>query len=961
MKEEAGKLETIEIRFLGNPEIRRNGTRVSFPYRKAEAFFYYLAYRQRASREELIHLLWGDEEESTGRKKLRDAVYQVRRQLGSEVLTSQGNAELALSAEVRLSTDLSRYDAPFLEHFFVKNCYEFEEWAEGVRSERQRQDSAVARQQYEAAYQEEDVAGMQRAAKVLLAEDPFNEALYLELMQRYAACGQHHMALRLYRDMEKLFREELETAPSREATQLFQQIFTMKEQLPPVEEKSGGPGYIGREKELLEISGFLQAGSTKSVALIEGEEGCGKTGFLDACRKLAEGNGMLALHAICYRQGAEFFLSPFGDIFEELRQLAAEGKLGDISEEETALTIAELAGGVEEEGSGYLRYQAVEQRLLGLLQSLCRKKRVLITIDEIQWMDEVSYRLLLKLLQSLDATQLRLICTYQGQEEAKVVRQLERPVREDRVRFLALKPFSRAESDRIVLRVFPEFREAPERLAALYEMTEGNAFFLQEMIALIREKGFVLRKTPKIDRLIAARFSGLTGAEREVLSCMAIFPEKINMEELEYLLPHMNRLELLGYLESLEGNRLIQELTVGFEVCYKFVHRVFREYLYEQQSAGRTRLYHRMLAEYYERTQGGRYAALPVIAHHWMHALCPVKAYGYQIRYLQEFYTILNENFPIVHSEITDLGGQFGALAEAEKMLELAKEVIRLEDNSPEVSRMKMQMLYILGRHDIAAGHYDSGVAAIEQCMMAARRCADSDMLFSCYLQHIFHSIQTSNLEKAERYTALGLKESAEGHAEMHAAFQRLWGWCLLRRGQFEAANTALREARSAFEALEAEQAEKSPKYRASIAACIAYCGDIARLQGKLEAALAAYRDAATIGGVSGETNGMAQIYSGIGQLLYLLGRDAESGEYLTRAAGILTASGYRWGLERTEGYLALLAIRQRQTVAAAEHLKKARYIAERIRNPETEELLREAEAALMRQEGAARTMRGKS
>ena len=104
----------------------------------------------------------------------------------------------------------------------------------------------------------------------------------------------------------------------------------------------------------------------------------------------------------------------------------------------------------------------------------------------------------------------------------------------------------------------------------------------------------------------------------------------------------------------------------------------------------------------------------------------------------------------------------------------------------------------------------------------------------------------------------------------------------------------------------------------------------------------------------------MAQIYSGIGQLLYLLGRDAESGEYLTRAAGILTASGYRWGLERTEGYLALLAIRQQQTAAAADHLEKARYIAERIRNPETEELLLEAEVALSRQEGAARTMRGK-
>ncbi len=947
-EKEAGELETIEIQFLGNPEIRKNGTRVSFPYRKAEAFFYYLAYRQRASREELIHLLWGDEEESVGRKKLRDAVYQVRRQLGSEVLMSKGNSELALSEGVQLSTDLSRCDASFLEHFFVKNCYEFEEWAEEVRAERQREDSAVARQQYETAWQKEDVAGMQRAAKMLLVEDPFNEALYLELMQRYAACGQHHMALRLYRDMEKLFREELEAAPSREAKQLFQQIFMMKEQLPQIEEKGGGPGYIGREKELLEVSAFLQAekGKAKSVALVEGEEGCGKTGFLKACRKLAEGNGMLALHAICYRQGAEFFLSPFSDIFEELRQLAAEGRLSGISEEETAATLAELAGGVEEEDSGYLRYQAVEQRLLGLLQTLCRKKRVLITIDEMQWMDEVSYRLLLKLLQSLSASQLQLIGTYQGREEAKVVRQLERLVREDRVRFLALNPFSRAEADRIVLRVFPEFRDKTERLAALYEMTEGNAFFLQEMIALIQEKGFVLRKTPKIDRLIAARLAGLSSAEREVLSCMAIFPEKITMEELEYLLQHMNRLELLGYIESLVANQLIQELTVGFEVCYKFVHRVFREYLYEQQSAGRTRLYHRMLAEYYERTQGGRYAALPVIAHHWMRALCPVKAYSYQIRYLQEFYTILNENFPLVHSEITDLGGQFGALAEAEKMLELAKDVIRLEDSSPEVGHMKMQMQYILGRHDIAAGHYDSGVAAIEQCMMSARRCADEDMLFSCYLQHIFHGIQTSNLEKAEHYVQLGLAQSA-GNAEMHAAFRRLHGWCLLRRRQFAEATEELRTARAAFEALEKAQSGNSPKYRASIAACVAYLGDIARLQERLEEALCLYREAADIGGVSGETNGMAQIYSGIGQLLFLLGRDAESGAYLTRAAGLLTANGYRWGLERTEGYLALLALRQQQTAMAIEHLRKARYIAERIQNPETEELLREAEAAL--------------
>ena len=551
----------------------------------------------------MIHLLWGDEEESVGRKKLRDAVYQVRRQLGNEVLKSKGHTQLLLSEGMVLEHDLQSCDAPFLEHFFVKNCYEFEAWAEEVRAERQRSDTAAAKQSYELSYQKEDIAGMQRAAKVLLAEDPFNEGLYLELMQRYAACGQHNMALRLYRDMEKLFREELETAPSKAARQLFQQIFTMKEQFPAGGGQGRKAGLHRQRKGTARDQRFFQAEgeALKSVALIEGEEGCGKTGFLDACRRLGEGNGMLALHAICYRQGAEFFLSPFSDIFEELRQFAAEGKLSGISEEDAAATLSELAGGVEEESGGYLRYRAVEQRLLELMQRLCRKTRVLITLDEIQWMDEVSYRLLLKLLQSIGAARLQLICTYQDYEEARVVRQLEPPGSgRSREVPLAEALFAGGVGSHCAARL-PELREQPERLAALYEMTEGNAFFLKEMIALIREKGFVLKKTPKIDRLIAARLSGLTASEREVLSCMAIFPEKINLEELEYLLQHMNRLELLERLESLANNQLIQEITVGWEVCYKFVHRVFREYLYEQQSTGRTRLYHRMLAEYYEK------------------------------------------------------------------------------------------------------------------------------------------------------------------------------------------------------------------------------------------------------------------------------------------------------------------------------------------------------------------------
>jgi serine/threonine kinase, putative regulatory protein len=91
----------------------------------------------------------------------------------------------------------------------------------------------------------------------------------------------------------------------------------------------------------------------------------------------------------------------------------------------------------------------------------------------------------------------------------------------------------------------------------------------------------------------------------------------------------------------------------------------------------------------------------------------------------------------------------------------------------------------------------------------------------------------------------------------------------------------------------------------------------------------------------------MAQIYSGIGQLLYLLGRYEESGKYLARASAVLSANGYRWGLERSEAYLALLCVRQGKKEEARQHLERARYIASRIQNPETELLIHGAEEAI--------------
>ena len=97
-------------------------------------------------------------------------------------------------------------------------------------------------------------------------------------------------------------------------------------------------------------------------------------------------------------------------------------------------------------------------------------------------------------------------------------------------------------------------------------MTEGNAFFLMEMINYIKEKGFTLEISPKANNVIKARLAGLPEAENQVLSCMSVFPEKITIEELELLLPDMDRLTLVRILEKLQERHLIKETLVGWNI-----------------------------------------------------------------------------------------------------------------------------------------------------------------------------------------------------------------------------------------------------------------------------------------------------------------------------------------------------------------------------------------------------------
>lgn len=939
-------MKKVEINLCGNPTIFADGEKVNFPYKKVEGFLYYLCIRKTVTREEVICLLWGDEDETTGKKKLRDAVYQVRRFIDKDFLVTTGHTGIALNPDYPVMIDLERREdgdvgqsGVFLDHFYIKNCYEFEEWVEGVREGQRQNISKSAREHLDDAREKNDLSLIQKYSNILIKNDPYNEELYYEIMNVYAENGNYTMAIRLYYDLMKLFQDDLDMEPSQKVKDLFHRVFNVKEHV-KTEGVSVDLPFIGRKKELYEISGFLErtAGEKVGCLAVEGEEGVGKTSFLECGLKLALGKQMITLYAVCYRQGADFFLNPWNDIFQEVRQCIENGTMkGALSPDEEEKLSQLLNRGVSDDReSGRLTYQMIEKTVISLFTEITKKYRIVLAFDDIQWMDQMSFQLMCRLQFMLEPDVLLTICTYNRSSEAEVTEALEPLVRRDSVKLIALQPFTKEETDEILHKSLPELDTEPEKRQKLYELTDGNAFFLTEMINIIREKGYTLEKSPKTNFVIKARLSGISQDEKEVLDCMSVFPEKISIEEIELLMKGMDRLTLLKILERLQEGFLIKEVLVGWNVYYKFVHRIFQEYIYEKQSNGKKQLYHKMLAAYYEAQAEQDFTVLPLVVYHYDKCHDQVKAYQYQIRYLKEFYTVINENFPVLHTEASDFGDDFGVMAEAAKMLELAEGVINLKDDSREIRQMKMEMHYIKGRYDIAMGDYDSGIANIEKSIFLAQKLNAHKNLLACYKQQVFHGIQREDLEKVDKYVTLGLGCIKKEERDEYATFLRLKGWYHVQRQEYRMAEDVLQKALMVFRELE----DGGGKYTASIAACFNYIGDIYRIQDRYDEALEYYMKGITVGQGPVETNGIGQVYCNIGQVMYCQGRLLEAWNYLERARECLEKNGYRWGLERAETYLAMTCLKTGRKEEAAEHYSRAVGLSAKIGNPTTEQLL---------------------
>lgn len=196
--------------------------------------------RTGVTREKAIALLWSDEPEERGRRSLNQAVYSLRRDLGSEDALL-GSKDLRLNLD-RIEVDtiafedaikrndfdeaVRLYTGPFLDGFVLPRAPEFEQW---VRAERAALALEYARA-LECAALAADKRGDSRVAidlwRKLAAIDPMNARIAISVMSAFVAAGDVTGALQHARLHELLVDQELGLPPDADVVAFAHQLRT---------------------------------------------------------------------------------------------------------------------------------------------------------------------------------------------------------------------------------------------------------------------------------------------------------------------------------------------------------------------------------------------------------------------------------------------------------------------------------------------------------------------------------------------------------------------------------------------------------------------------------------------------------------------------------------------------------------------------------------------------------------
>jgi class 3 adenylate cyclase/tetratricopeptide (TPR) repeat protein len=424
-------------------------------------------------------------------------------------------------------------------------------------------------------------------------------------------------------------------------------------------------GVVARETEAALLTDAYKraaAGEGSAVVLVSGDAGVGKTTLVaEAARRASKEGACVLLGRSLEDVGASY--APIAEALhhyvthapEQVLRSYVEAHGGDIASMVPAL--GQRLGTIpaptrtDPDTERYLLYGAVA----GLLTAASALQPTVLVLDDLQWSDSQSLRLLRHVVTTVESARLLVLGTFRDTElsPANPLRDLLGALqREPSVSRVELKGF-----DSTGVLTFMEAaagqrleEEARDLAEALCLETEGNPFFVGEVLRSLMETGAIYQDDRgrwtvagelsemvlpnSVRDVITARVGRVGAKAGRILATAAVIGRDFDFDLLDAV-TDLGTEEVLDVLDAATAAALVREVP-DVPGRYTFSHALTQHTLYQGLPRVRRTRAHRQVAEAIEasvgQTPGARVGEL---AHHWLSASQPANA-AKAIRYARQ-------------------------------------------------------------------------------------------------------------------------------------------------------------------------------------------------------------------------------------------------------------------------------------------------------------------------------------
>jgi tetratricopeptide (TPR) repeat protein len=423
----------------------------------------------------------------------------------------------------------------------------------------------------------------------------------------------------------------------------------------------------------------------------------------------------------------------------------------------------------------------VDQQLLfyavtRFLEALTGLAPLALAFDDLHWADGSSLKLLTHLAHHTRALPVLLLGTYRDVEVGRqhplerALRDLQRAELAERI---PVRRLDRANTEALIQMALGENRVSAALAHVLYDRTEGNPFFLQQVVRSLVEQGeidrhdghWVWRRTREpevpesIRSVIGHRLARLTAETQEVLHQASVLGQTFAFDELQRLSDRSEE-ELDAALIEAASAGLVAE---GEREVYAFDHALTQQTLYGELSARRKRMLHRSAGQALEglaeRQRQGRVAEL---AWHFLRGDDLDKALTYSLL-------------------AGDAAAAAVGYAEAERHYAVAGELAGELEDGPRVAKAQEKRGGVLGW----GGRLDEAISVLEQAADGYHTLGDREgearVVAELGFQHFMHGTSDASIDRIREMLALvGVNGAPETLAKLSLS-EQWYSWSKLR------------------------------------------------------------------------------------------------------------------------------------------------------------------------------------